>query len=95
MRGIDYRCPNGRMTLVIAKSFTNKREAMQGFSRVGRFGDDCRRAKFKDVALVDKVAELKYTGKLIQCSVKLQKQPVTLNKIKVEALSKGFTNRQK
>jgi hypothetical protein len=93
MRGIDYRCPTGRMALVIAKPFINKREAMQGFSRVGRFGDDCLRAKFKDVALVDKKEELKYTGKLIQCSIKLQKKPVALKKISVEALSKSFTNR--
>jgi hypothetical protein len=49
MRGIDYRCPEGRMTLVIAKSFINKREAMQGFSRVGRFGDEAKRVKFTSI----------------------------------------------
>jgi hypothetical protein len=65
MRGIDYRCSNARMALVIAKPFMNKREAMQGFSRVGRFGDDCLRAKFKDVALIDRKAELVYTSKLL------------------------------
>lgn len=37
------------MTLVIAKAFINKREAIQGFSRVGRHGDKCKRAKFEDV----------------------------------------------
>lgn len=39
MRGIDYRSENAKMTLIVAKSFANKREAMQGYCRVGRFGD--------------------------------------------------------
>ena len=39
MRGIDYRSASVRMTLVLAKSFENMREAMQGYNRVGRFGD--------------------------------------------------------
>lgn len=39
MRGLDYRSKNVKMALVIAKSFENQREAVQGFNRVGRFGD--------------------------------------------------------
>jgi hypothetical protein len=49
MRGFDYRSSLLHITLVIAKSFTNKRDAIQGFNRVGRFGDKCRREKFTDV----------------------------------------------
>lgn len=55
MRGIDYRC-DGKMTLAIAKSFTNMREAMQGYKRVGRQDDKCLRVLFKDVPLVDPIA---------------------------------------
>jgi len=45
MRGLDYRSSvNGILiSLVISKSFVNKREAIQGFYRVGRFGDKCWR----------------------------------------------------
>lgn len=43
MRGLDYRSDDIPITLVVAKSFDNKREAAQGLSRVGRFGDACNR----------------------------------------------------
>jgi hypothetical protein len=49
MRGIDYRSPGATLTLVIAKSFPNMREAIQGFNRVGRFGDVGKRVIFKGV----------------------------------------------
>jgi len=53
------------MSFVIAKSFTNKREAMQGLGRVGRSTDDCKRVKFTDVKMIDEKAETQYTSKLI------------------------------
>ena len=57
MRGIDYRSETETMTMVFAKSFENMREAMQGYHRVGRFGDKCQRVQFKDVPLIDSKAE--------------------------------------
>ena len=53
MRGLDYRSETVKMTLVVAKSFSNKREAMQGYYRVGRFGDSCSRVQFKDIPLIN------------------------------------------
>jgi hypothetical protein len=53
MRGYDYRSPNCAMTLVIDRSFDNFREAVQGYYRVGRFGDQCKRIRFGDATLVD------------------------------------------
>ena len=43
MRGLDYRSKSVRMALVIAKSFENQREAIQGYNRVGRYDDSCIR----------------------------------------------------
>lgn len=62
MRGLDYRSSIDEIliSLVIAKSFENKREAIQGYYRVGRFGDKCYRVAFKDVELIDAKAELAY-----------------------------------
>jgi hypothetical protein len=41
MRGIDYRAPLNGITLIVAKSFENAREADQGLKRVGRRDDPC------------------------------------------------------
>lgn len=60
MRGIDYRSETVKMTMVFAKPFENMREAMQGYHRVGRFGDACQRVQFKDVPLIDIKAETQY-----------------------------------
>ena len=46
MRGLDYRSKSNVLYLVIAKQFSNVREALQGVARVGRFGDPCYRIKF-------------------------------------------------
>ncbi len=46
MRGLDYRSDDIPIVFVNAKSFENKREAAQGMSRVGRFGDTCKRVSF-------------------------------------------------
>jgi hypothetical protein len=40
MRGIDYRSPSVKLTLVLAKAFKHSRDMKQGLSRVGRFTDD-------------------------------------------------------
>ena len=53
MRGYDYRSSGAVMTLVIDRSFENFREAIQGYHRVGRFGDICKRIRFSDVTLID------------------------------------------
>ena len=53
MRGLDYRSQKG-ITLILAASFANQRQAMQGLNRVGRFGDHCERIALQDVPLIDK-----------------------------------------
>lgn len=44
------------MALVIDQSFENLREAIQGYNRVGRFEDQCKRIRFDGVTLVDQKA---------------------------------------
>ena len=53
MRGIDYRSKTLPITLIIAKSFPSKRDALQGFNRVGRFTDKGIRSRFTDTAILD------------------------------------------
>lgn len=55
MRGIDYRSKSLPLTLIIAKSFPSKRDALQGFNRAGRFNDKCLRARFTDTSILDLV----------------------------------------
>ena len=43
MRGLDYRSKAKGITLILAASFANQRQAMQGLNRVGRHGDPCER----------------------------------------------------
>lgn len=76
MRGFDYRSPNCQMTLIIDKSFTNVREAIQGRGRVGRWSDPCKRIRFSDVSLVDQKAQLECAGVLLRASLQLQKKPL-------------------
>lgn len=52
MRGVDYRCDQG-ICLIIAKSFENHRDSVQGQQRVGRFGDHCERYINPNLKLVD------------------------------------------
>lgn len=66
MRGFDYRSKSKPMTLILAASFSNQRQAMQGLCRVGRFGDNCKRYIAKDVVLINEDEKLKYVGSLIQ-----------------------------
>ena len=84
MRGIDYRSADTSMTLVVAKSFENHREAIQGFNRVGRFGDSCCRVKFNEVQLVDKKLEMLYNASLMKFITEMQKKPLTLKPISVK-----------
>jgi len=65
MRGIDYRSSDCGITLVIAKSFTNKRTANQGLHRVGRYGDWCQRIIVEGISLIDHQEETDYYTKLL------------------------------
>jgi hypothetical protein len=74
---------------VFDKSFENKREAIQGFNRVGRFGDNCTRIKFNGVEIIDKEMSLAYTAKLFRFYTEMQKKkehlvlkPVAVKKAK-------------
>ena len=61
MRGIDYRSSCG-ITLVIASSFGDRRERLQGLCRVGRMGDKCYRIQDKDLTdetVIDKIENTK------------------------------------
>ena len=84
MRGYDYRSPSCQMALVVDQPFANLREAIQGYNRVGRFGDQCKRIRFTDIVLIDEQASLRYTGVLLKASQQLQKKPVQLKKIQVK-----------
>ena len=64
MRAIDYRAPNLGIALVIAKSFSNPRQAQQGLGRVGRNGDKAVRVILKGVPLVDGDEDFKYRTSL-------------------------------
>jgi len=78
MRGLDYRSYSTKLSLIIAKSFENKREAIQGFNRVGRFGDSFTRVRFDDVEIVDKIKALAYTSKLFRFFAEMQKRKAHL-----------------
>lgn len=84
MRGIDYRSADTSMTLVVAKSFENQREAIQGFNRVGRFGDSCCRVRFNEVQLVDKKLEMLYNANIMKFIMEMQKKPLTLKPVTVK-----------
>ena len=53
IRGIDYRSPNAKLTLFIARSFMHQRDYLQGVKRVSRFNDPSAIIRFDDVPLVD------------------------------------------
>jgi len=50
--------------MVIAKSFNNYREALQGLCRVGRHNDSCKRYILNGVPLVDEDAYTQYCAQL-------------------------------
>jgi len=83
MRGLDYRSVKVKMALFVAKSFENKREAFQGFNRVGRFGDTCCRIGFDDVPVIDQKAATSHKLKLFKFVASMQKNPVTMKEIKI------------
>ena len=60
---------------------------MQGMSRVGRFGDSCKRIRFADVPLVDIKAEMRYTAKLFQYITQLQRKPIQMKQVPIKAPS--------
>ena len=66
------------------------REARQGWARVGRQKDPCRRVIFKDVPLINKREELLFNAKLIGFYSRMVKSPVELKTVvvkKVEVLA--------
>ena len=75
MRGIDYRAPVNGITLIVAKSFENSREADQGLKRVGRQNDPCHRILLKGVPLIDPVLEAAYNVRLLDSCRKISKEP--------------------
>ncbi len=78
MRGIDYRAPLNGITLIVAKSFENSREADQGLKRVGRQNDPCYRILLKSVPLIDPVLEAAYNVRLLDSCRKISKDPVRM-----------------
>ena len=56
MRGVDYRSDIQGIVLVVDKSFETRRDALQGLTRVGRFGDECVRILVKEVELFNPIA---------------------------------------
>jgi len=74
------------MTLIIAKSFDNKREAMQGYHRVGRFGDKCLRVIFKDNPLIDTKALATYKMNAFKFVSAMAKKPVIMKPITVKEI---------
>jgi hypothetical protein len=85
MRGIDYRSESVVMTLIIAESFANQREAMQGYYRVGRFGDKCWRVSFKDTTLINADALRRYKQQAMKFLMDMKK-PVTMKAVKVKEI---------
>lgn len=70
--------------MVIAKSFKNKREAIQGFNRVGRFNDGCKRIIFDDVPLVNKREEMLYNASLMKFIKTMKANPLVLKSFRVK-----------
>jgi hypothetical protein len=76
MRGIDYRAPLNGITLIVAKSFENAREADQGLKRVGRQDDPCCRILLKGVPLIDPLLEDAYNVRLLDSCRKIIREPM-------------------
>jgi len=74
------------MTLVVAKSFDNKREAMQGYYRVGRFGDRYSRVSFKDHPLIDTKALASYKMSAFKFVSAMMKKPIIMKAVTVKEI---------
>jgi hypothetical protein len=68
------------VTLIVAKSFSSQRQALQGALRVGRYQDPAKRVLLKGVPLVDRDAELQYKSKLLKFQSSLKAKPVAAAK---------------
>ncbi|CDW88935.1 UNKNOWN [Stylonychia lemnae] len=88
IRGLDYRSSvDGIMiSLLLAKSFVNKREAIQGYYRVGRFNDKCYRVAFKEVGLIDAKAEIVYKLNASKFLQALSRKTIQIKQINVTDL---------
>ena len=101
IRGIDYRSPKAKLTLIIARSFTHQRDYLQGVKRVGRFDDPSTIVRFDDVPLIDAPAAKQYKAKLFKfCenlvgkaaavqlkAANINKLPVAVGKVTVPSLA--------
>lgn len=92
IRGIDYRSPKAKLTLVIARSFIHQRDYLQGVKRVGRFDDLSTIVRFDDVPLIDGAAAKQYKAKLFKFCATLvgkagavQLKAAKINKLTVAA----------
>jgi hypothetical protein len=65
MRGVDYRAGTTGITLVVAQSFSNDREAIQALARVGRYDEPCNRYRVEGVELVDEEKKTEYIAGLL------------------------------
>jgi hypothetical protein len=86
MRGLDYRSETAKMSLVIAASFENMREAMQGYHRVGRFGDPCQRVSFKDVPLINAKEQSAYKLRAFRFITAMEQKPVSMKQPTIKGI---------
>jgi hypothetical protein len=84
MRGLDYRSKSVVLTLFLCKAFGNYRDAVQGYYRVGRFADTCRRINFADIPLIDAIEEAKYKLAGFKFVASMAKTQVQVKPIKVK-----------
>ena len=54
MRSFNYRAPLKGIILIIARSFPNTRQGIQGHGRVGRYDEPCERYILEGVKLIDR-----------------------------------------
>ena len=57
---------------------------MQGYARVGRYTDICKRMRFADVDEVDRKKELIYTRRLFEFMRQMQTKPIVCKAIAVK-----------
>ena len=89
MRGVDYRSDIQGIVLVVDKSFDTRRDALQGLTRVGRFGDECVRILVKEVELFNPIANsVSYQAFFRFAQSIVPKKPIKRNK---KTLTKSST----
>jgi len=66
MRGTNLRAPDQSINLIVAKSFSSRREMKQGLLRVGRYYDPCLRQNLSHIKSIDEAEELKLNQRLFE-----------------------------